>query len=648
MSERLRGSLSHRLTLSSPFLILRLLAITHHWTAILSRGFDFAMTPPRIAAGGPCVGTRHAFAACAVVMAALLTPLAAEAGIRAVWAVHDGLGLERDDLKNAAMSGNSVWDGRSVRIVGARNEIVAFQVIVQADEQGIDALTVALPSLAGSKAGEVIRYRAPEPDPTLTVDLPIRIYSLHYMKVTRESHAEWVWEPGSEAAPADTLGWKPVQIVPENARAERGGFPLRVRPNQNQSIFIEIYTGHGRPAGLYKGTITVNADGRTRRVPIALEVLDFALPDRPTLPVMVYFEKSEVELYQGRDLSAAYHRFAHAHRVELVHAYTPELVEQQAGRFDGRAFSREAGYEGPGEGVGNRIVPASFYGPRAFATRDGWPQADSWVTFLQRTLPGALSFVYLPDEPKPDRFPEVRRIAQTVHDNPGPGGRLLTFLTRRIEPALKGVIDIWCSPPQALDLAAAAAEQKEGHQVWVYNHGRPNGPSLVIDAPPTDGRVVGWAAFKHRLDGYFFWHGVHWRHNSQKQGERNQNVWAEPVTFDNRGQPNKRDFGYINGDGVLMYPGEEKLHPEEDRGIAGPIDSLQFANLRRGLQDYEYLALARRLGLDDLVSESLQAIVPRVFSDAGERVGFSEDGDAFERARIRLGRAIAAHADAPR
>ena len=47
----------------------------------------------------------------------------------------------------------------------------------------------------------------------------------------------------------------------------------------------------------------------------------------------------------------------------------------------------------------------------------------------------------------------------------------------------------------------------------------------------------------------------------------------DPVTFDNRGQPNKplADQGFINGDGVLVYPGRELLHPEEDRGVAGPI-----------------------------------------------------------------------------
>ena len=54
-------------------------------------------------------------------------------------------------------------------------------------------------------------------------------------------------------------------------------------------------------------------------------------------------------------------------------------------------------------------------------------------------------------------------------------------------------------------------------------------------------------------------------------GERRQDVWANPITFDNRGQPNKPvdDQGYINGDGVLMYPGEEKLHPDQDRGYRG-------------------------------------------------------------------------------
>ena len=63
-----------------------------------------------------------------------------------VWAVHDGLRLERDDLNNGNKSSNAVWDGTKIRIFGARNEVVAFQVIVQAG-QAISVLSAALPNL---------------------------------------------------------------------------------------------------------------------------------------------------------------------------------------------------------------------------------------------------------------------------------------------------------------------------------------------------------------------------------------------------------------------------------------------------------------------------------------------------------------------
>ena len=69
---------------------------------------------------------------------------------------------------------------------------------------------------------------------------------------------------------------------------------------------------------------------------------------------------------------------------------------------------------------------------------------------------------------------------------------------------------------------------------------------------------------------------------------------------------------------------------------------MQLANFRRGLQDHQYLTLARRLGLDRVVEDVLTAIVPRVFSDAGDRVSFPETGDPYEAARLKLARAIAA------
>jgi len=575
---------------------------------------------------------------------ALLLGGSATAGVRAVWAVNDGERVERDDLAHPARSGNSAWDGRRISIFGARNEIVAFQVIVEADDRGLGAVSVSLPELRHGESR--IRHRAPDADPSVFVGRDIQLFSLHYLHVTEATKAEWAWEPGSPAAPKDPLGWKPEVLVPENATAGRGGFPVAVGPSRNQAFWIEVYTGRDRPAGTYRGTLTVTADGKATDLPVELEVLDFSLPDENGLQTMVYYEPDQPELYQGRNLDPAYHRFAHRQRIELVHAYDEAEASVHHGRFDGAAFTAAAGYAGPGDGHGNVIVPASFYGPgREYRERDSaWKASDAWMKFVEKSLPDAITFLYLPDEPYPPMYPEVRRLAENLKSNPGPGRRLPTFLTKRIVPDFDDLIDIWCIPPQAFDIAKAKAEREKGHQTWFYNGGRPQGPALTIDAPATDARAVGWIAYKHGIEVYFYWHGVHWRHNRQKQGERNQDVWANPITFDNRGQPNKPvdDQGWINGDGVLLYPGEDHLHPSEDRGISGPCSSVRLANLRRGLQDHLYLTIARRRGLDAEVDAALEKVVPRVFSDAGETVGFAETGDAYEAARLALGRAIAA------
>jgi hypothetical protein len=93
---------------------------------------------------------------------------------------------------------------------------------------------------------------------------------------------------------------------------------------------------------------------------------------------------------------------------------------------------------------------------------------------------------------------------------------------------------------------------------------------------------------------------------------------------------------------VLIYPGEERLHPEQDRGIAGPVATIQLANFRRGLQDHQYLTRARRHGRGAAVGEALEPIVQSGVADGGERVSFPESGDPYEAVRLKLARAIAA------
>ena len=77
----------------------------------------------------------------------LVASAPAGAGVASVWAVGDGEKVPPDAVASPLAHGNAAWDGRTVRLFGARNEVVAFQVIVQADAAGIGALSASLPEL---------------------------------------------------------------------------------------------------------------------------------------------------------------------------------------------------------------------------------------------------------------------------------------------------------------------------------------------------------------------------------------------------------------------------------------------------------------------------------------------------------------------
>ena len=132
----------------------------------------------------------------------------------------------------------------------------------------------------------------------------------------------------------------------ERARRPRR-LPARGRGRQNQAIWIEVYIDRVRTPGRYGGTIEI-APTAARRAPVELEVFDFTLPDENSMHAMVYYASDQPELYHGRNLDAAYHRFAHRHRVELVHAYDERRSRQVWGRFAGTDFTRERGLRGPG------------------------------------------------------------------------------------------------------------------------------------------------------------------------------------------------------------------------------------------------------------------------------------------------------------
>src|SRR5688500_14832501 len=101
----------------------------------------------------------------------------AEADVRRVWAVDDGEKVERDARDHPASARNTTWDGGTVRVFAARNEIIAFQVIVEADARGVRELSARLPQLAAAR--DRILYQPPRADPTDVVGRPIQLFAVN-------------------------------------------------------------------------------------------------------------------------------------------------------------------------------------------------------------------------------------------------------------------------------------------------------------------------------------------------------------------------------------------------------------------------------------------------------------------------------------
>jgi hypothetical protein len=568
------------------------------------------------------------------VVIGLCTPPAQAAGIASVWAINDGEKVKRDDLAHPEREKNSVWDGRRVGIFGARNEIVAFQVMLQAGAEGARTVDVALSELVRAPGGERLAWKTETPDPTDTRDRQIERFTEHYLNIEKPSPPGWFYN--YDAKPKGMGGWTPDALVPANAKPGKGGMPFDVAANLNQGVWFDVYIPKDRPAGAYEGEIRITEDGKeVKTLPVTLRVFDFTLPDENHFKAMLSFEDDQLAARHGRGdetLIAAYHRLAHRHRVEFTSAYSPRASQAELDRLSGEAFTPERGYEGPGQGVGYTIVPASFYGiSQSWQGDRAWATADAFMTWLAKVKPEATTFLYILDEPPKSRFPWIKALCDKHHANPGPGQKLPMFVTKGPTKELEGAIDVWCTVTNEFSLDRAKAEQAKGRRWWVYNGQRPYAGTQLNDAPPVDCRVTPWASWKYGVELWFYWHVDHWLHNSQAP-RGDQNVWADPVTFAHDGR--------FNGDGVLVYPGQDQLFPAEDRGIPGPVASIRLKNIRRGMQDYEYLWLASQNGLGAEARAAADACVPTAFSDADGQASWSVRGSDWDAIRLKLAQAL--------
>ncbi len=75
--------------------------------------------------------------------------------------------------------------------------------------------------------------------------------------------------------------------------------PLELKPDCNHAFWTRVHVSPQNPAGTYRGTVELRAQGLEARAPIELTVYDFALPDRMTCTTAFGFSPGNVFRYHG-------------------------------------------------------------------------------------------------------------------------------------------------------------------------------------------------------------------------------------------------------------------------------------------------------------------------------------------------------------
>ena len=605
------------------------------------------------------------------------SPTFAQTGIQRIWAVDDGERIKKTELNHplATSPDNPVWDGTRVSLFGGRNEVVAFQLILQGNATGATAVNVTLDSLYKSASPSfTIKNTGGIGDPYNYVGKRIEMFVEHYMNITSRSAAPSLWWSSARPLPdSDFLGLLPEQLVPFEAEPGQrthgqGGAPFTVSPQQNQAVWVDVYIPRDAPPGDYIGTMRVAESGTPRlSVPVALRVYDFVLPDTSHLRSTFHIGAAGITGRHGVSkgspqywsLMRRYYAMGHRHRADFTDGRVTQATFGAflAPFYTGDYYVAANGYEGPGNGVGNRVYSIGTYDqPRTPTGTDNgavsgftydadtsvfkatWQAASTaWMTWFQTHAPDVLVYKYMADEPgitDTAIFPDIRRKARWLKTAPGAGRLLRTLSTTNVRPDLRGSIDIWMGTgqsgyvnggvnpyPAGYIVDSAMAVRSRGGLAGFYNGTAPAFGTHVIDAPATHMRVNPWIAWKYNVDLYLLWYVNHWG------DEDNQPI--DPWAGD------RRNVRW--GDGSLVYAGENlNSGIGNDRGLTGPVAGIRLKNWRRGAQDYEYLWLAQHRGIN--TRSLVDTIVAAAFDETPQNqpARHVRRGFQFERVRRAL------------
>jgi hypothetical protein len=495
-------------------------------------------------------------------------------------------------------------------LYAGRNEFEPFQIVLRAadnDDKDVADIDIRVSDLRTSRGAEISRNN-------------ITVYLEQFLNITRPSVVG-----GASGLWPDAL----IPKVDRYANEKRNAFPFALRRGQNQPVWIEVYIPETAQPGDYDGSIGISRGETVEAVvPVHLTVWAFTLPSTSTLRSSFGLNgttalkqhlgsyTSDEDLYS---LTRLYARAALLHRISIHGGSMVPPKYQYAGgrvRVDWGPYDSEVGpflngavfRDGPLHGA--RATTVELRTPSAFDSEEQRSlYLAEWVDHFRKKGWADRLFLYLWDEPAPGDFPQVlKKGLASLAAASGIRNLVTVPFTAELEPAVQiwvPLINCLEKKPGYDDFCALAPpfdvyqrEVERGKSLWFYqscaSHGCniPGGeyfqgwPSYMVDVAAPANRVMQWVAWKYRMQGELYF--------SMNEAYGQKDPWTDIRLFGG------------NGDGTLFYPGR----PARIGGHTDiPIESIRLKLIRKGMEDYEYLALLAKLKGQNAADEFAGRIV---------------------------------------
>jgi hypothetical protein len=224
------------------------------------------------------------------------------------------------------------------------------------------------------------------------------------------------------------------------------------------------------------------------------------------------------------------------------------------------------------------------------------------------------SFVYIADEPSPDRYAFIKKACETVLNASDKKIRTSVALYTHFGstgPALvkefKGYVTMWDIAGDYLNMDALAGRQQAGDFIGFYQGSEPYEGSEALDGDGLSMATWPVIAWRYKLDTLFLYNMTEWTYFRLDRGAGANRPWAK-LKREIWEQPLNQSW-QSNSQGVLMYPGQYV-------GVRGVIPSIRMKQIRRGMQDYEYYWLLSQKGQQAKADDFCKQVMPAALGDA--------------------------------